>query len=206
VTRPDPPLGRVVEGLRGLDTLGFMPEAPFIPVVPAGGSGTRLWPLSRRDRPKFLLDLTGEGRSLLQLTLDRLAPLADRPPIVVTGRAHAAAVREQLGADERGGVGGAERPGSANGLGAVRVLAEPSARNSMPAIALAAALVEREEPDAVIGSFAADHLIEDEAAFARAVTAARVCRRAGAAGHPRDHPHLPVHRLRLHPGRGRTRR
>ena len=138
---------------------GLMPEAPFIPVIPAGGSGTRLWPLSRRDRPKFLLDLTGEGRSLLQLTLDRLAPLADRPPIVVTGRAHAAAGREQLGDHEASG--------------AVRVRAEPSARNSMPAIALAAARGEREEPDAVIGSFAADHLIEDEAAFARAVTAAR---------------------------------
>ena len=133
---------------------GLMPEAPFIPVIPAGGSGTRLWPLSRRDRPKFLLDLIGQGRSLLQLTLDRLAPLADRPSIVVTGRAHVAAVREQLDGD-------------------VRVLAEPSARNSMPAIALAAAHVERESPDAVIGSFAADHLIEDEAAFARAVTAAR---------------------------------
>ena len=131
-----------------------MPDAPFVPVVPAGGSGTRLWPLSRRDRPKFLLDLIGQGRSLLQLTLDRLAPLADRPSIVVTGRAHVAAVREQLDGD-------------------VRVLAEPSARNSMPAIALAAAHVERELPDAVIGSFAADHLIEDEAAFARAVTAAR---------------------------------
>ena len=131
-----------------------MPDAPFVPVVPAGGSGTRLWPLSRRSRPKFLLDLTGQGRSLLQLTLDRLAPLADRPSIVVTGRAHVAAVREQLDGD-------------------VRVLAEPSARNSMPAIALAAAHVERESPDAVIGSFAADHLIEDEAAFARAVTAAR---------------------------------
>ena len=131
-----------------------MPDAPFVPVVPAGGSGTRLWPLSRRDRPKFLLDLIGQGRSLLQLTLDRLAPLADRPSIVVTGRAHVAAVREQLDGD-------------------VRVVAEPSARNSMPAIALAAAHVERELPDAVIGSFAADHLIEDEAAFARAVTAAR---------------------------------
>ena len=131
-----------------------MPDAPFVPVVPAGGSGTRLWPLSRRDRPKFLLDLIGQGRSLLQLTLDRLAPLADRPSIVVTGRAHVAAVREQLDGD-------------------VRVVAEPSARNSMPAIALAAAHVERESPDAVIGSFAADHLIEDEAAFARAVTAAR---------------------------------
>jgi mannose-1-phosphate guanylyltransferase len=159
-----------------------MPEAPFVPVVPAGGSGSRLWPLSRRDRPKFLLDPTGRGRSLLQQTLDRLAPLADRAPIVVTGRAHAAAVREQLEADapdvgcDEGPAdapGGAGRPGPASGHGAVRVLAEPSARDSMPAIALAAALVEREEPDAVIGSFAADHLIEDQDAFARAVTAAR---------------------------------
>ena len=73
-----------------------MPQAPFVPVIPAGGAGTRLWPLSRRARPKFLLDLTGEGRSLLQGTLARLAPLADRPPIVVTGAAHEAAVREQL--------------------------------------------------------------------------------------------------------------
>jgi len=145
-----------------------MPEAPFVPVVPAGGSGTRLWPLSRRDRPKFLLDPTGRGRSLLQQTLDRLAPLADRAPIVVTGRAHARAVREQLDADGQAPAAG---PGAEHG--AVRVLSEPSARDSMPAIALAAAVVEREAPDAVIGSFAADHLIEDQAAFARAVTAAR---------------------------------
>lgn len=133
-----------------------MPQAPFVPVIPAGGAGTRLWPLSRRARPKFLLDLTGEGRSLLQRTLDRLGPLSDRPPIVVTGSAHEHAVREQLPAPD-----------------AARVVAEPSARNSMPAIALAAALVEREEPDAVIGSFAADHLIEDEESFARAVAIAR---------------------------------
>mgnify|MGYP003767859999 FL=1 len=133
-----------------------MPQAPFVPVVPAGGAGTRLWPLSRRARPKFLLDLRGDGRSLLQRTLDRLAPLADRLPIVVTGVDHEPAVREQLDA-----------PGSA------QVVAEPSPRNSMPAIALAAALVERELPDAVIGSFAADHLIDDEESFARAVTMAR---------------------------------
>lgn len=133
-----------------------MPQAPFVPVVPAGGAGTRLWPLSRRARPKFLLDLRGEGRSLLQRTLDRLAPLADRPPIVVTGVDHEPAVQEQLDAP-----------------GAGQVVAEPSPRNSMPAIALAAALVERELPDAVIGSFAADHLIDDVESFARAVTMAR---------------------------------
>jgi mannose-1-phosphate guanylyltransferase len=133
-----------------------MPQAPFVPVIPAGGAGTRLWPLSRRARPKFLLDLTGEGASLLQSTVRRLAPLADRPPIVVTGEAHAAAVREQVGAAE-----------------AVRVVAEPSPRNSMPAIALAAALVEQELPDAVIGSFAADHLITGHDAFAHAISIAR---------------------------------
>jgi mannose-1-phosphate guanylyltransferase len=121
-----------------------------------------LWPLSRRARPKFLLDLTGEGRSLLQSTLERLVPLADRPPIVVTGAVHAAAVREQLGGQER-----------------ARVVAEPSARNSMPAIALAAALVERELPDAIIGSFAADHLIRDRAAFAEAVGIAREAAEVG---------------------------
>lgn len=131
-----------------------MPQAPFVPVIPAGGAGTRLWPLSRRGRPKFLLDLTGSGASLLQQTVARLAPLADRAPIVVTGVPHVAAVREQVGSD-------------------VQILAEPSPRNSMPAIALAAALVERDSPDAVIGSFAADHLIGDDASFARAVTAAR---------------------------------
>lgn len=140
-----------------------MTDAPFVPVIPAGGSGTRLWPLSRRARPKFLLDLTGSGASLLQGTVDRLGPLADAPPVVVTGADHAAAVREQVG----------ER---------ARVLVEPSPRNSMPAIALAAAVVERELPDAVIGSFAADHLIPGDAAgaFAAAVGDAR---RAAAAGY-----------------------
>ena len=135
-------------------------RAPFVPIVPAGGAGTRLWPLSRRARPKFLLDLTGTGSSLLQQTIERVAPLADRPPIVVTGAAHEVAVREQLG----------ER---------ARVFAEPSPRNSMPAIALAAAVALREDPDAVIGSFAADHLVEDTAAFAEAVERARAAAELG---------------------------
>lgn len=144
-----------------------MPHLPFVPVIPAGGAGTRLWPLSRRSRPKFLLDLTGEGRSLLQSTVERLLPFADRPPIVVTGARHEAAVREQL------------RPPAPEQGRAVRVVAEPSPRNSMPAIALAAALVERELPDGVIGSFAADHLIADTAAFARAVATAREAAECG---------------------------
>ena len=120
----------------------------FWAVVPAGGAGTRLWPLSRAARPKFLLDLTGSGRSLLQATLDRLEPLTGDRVVVVTGVAHADAVRSQLPL-----------------LPADRVLAEPSPRDSMAAIGLAAAVVERLDPDAVLGSFAADHVIPDSEAF-----------------------------------------
>ena len=65
-------------------------------VVPAGGAGTRLWPLSRADSPKFLHDLTGSGRTLLQATVDRLLPLVGERILVVTGAAHQAAVRRQL--------------------------------------------------------------------------------------------------------------
>lgn len=109
-------------------------------VVPAGGAGTRLWPLSRAAHPKFLLDLTGSGRTLIQQTVDRLAPLVGDRVVVVTGAAHEDAVRRQLPEVER-------------------VLAEPSPRDSMAAIGLAAALLEREDPEALIGSFAADHVI-----------------------------------------------
>lgn len=127
-------------------------------VVPAGGAGTRLWPLSRASAPKFLHDLTGEGRTLLQATIDRLAPLTEDRIIVVTGAAHEAAVTGQL-----------------PGLPAGAVIAEPSPRDSMAAIGLAAALLEVREPDAIMGSFAADHVIRDGDAF-------RACvRRAAAA-------------------------
>jgi mannose-1-phosphate guanylyltransferase len=127
----------------------------FWAVVPAGGAGTRLWPLSRAGSPKFLLDLTGSGRSLLQETVRRLEPLVGDRVLVVTGAAH----REQV-------VG--QLPDVAGG----RIVGEPSPRDSMAAIGLAAALVEREDPDAVIGSFAADHVITSRDAFERAVALA----------------------------------
>lgn len=125
-------------------------------VVPAGGAGTRLWPLSRSGRPKFLLDLTGTGSSLLQQTWDRLVPLTgpDRL-LVVAGVAHADAVAGQLPALVRD-----------------NLLAEPSPRESAAAIGLAAAVVAHRDPAAVIGSFAADHVIRDVPAFHRAVTEA----------------------------------
>lgn len=126
---------------------------PFRAVVPAGGAGTRLWPLSRAGAPKFLLDLTGTGRTLLQATVDRLLPLAGADGIVVvTGARHLAAVQAQVPAS-------------------VAVLGEPSPRDSMAAIGLAAAVLVQREGDVVVGSFAADHVIGPEG-FESAVTAA----------------------------------
>ncbi len=127
----------------------------FWAVVPAGGAGTRLWPLSRSGSPKFLHDLTGQGRTLIQATVDRLAPLARERFLVVTGRAHEEAVRAQL-------------PWLADDA----VVAEPSARDSMAAIGLAAAMIERRDPEAVMGSFAADHVIGDDEEFREVVTRA----------------------------------
>jgi mannose-1-phosphate guanylyltransferase len=140
-----------------------VPSIPgFWAVVPAGGAGTRLWPLSRAGHPKFLLDLTGSGRSLLQSTVDRLEPLTQERVVVVTGAAHAEAVRAQL-----------------PGLRADQVLAEPSPRDSMAAIGLAAAVIERRDPDAVIGSFAADHVIPDQGAFEVVIREAAAVARDG---------------------------
>ena len=127
----------------------------FWAVVPAGGAGTRLWPVSRARSPKFLHDLTGTGRTLLQTTVDRLHGVAGERVVVVTGAAHVDAVRAQV-------------PELAEDL----VLAEPSPRDSMAAIGLAAAVLERRDPEAIIGSFAADHAITDTAAFEAAVTEA----------------------------------
>lgn len=117
-------------------------------VIPAGGAGTRLWPLSRAGAPKFLHDLLGTGRTLIQSTVDRLEPLAGERLIVVTGARHVDAVAEQVPQVAR-----------------ERLLAEPSPRDSMAAIGWAAAVVERRDPEAIIGSFAADHVVGEEERF-----------------------------------------
>jgi mannose-1-phosphate guanylyltransferase len=122
-------------------------------VIPAGGSGTRLWPLSRAGHPKFLHPLTGTASSLLQATVERLAPLTTPERIlVVTGTAHVTAVARQL-----------------TGLPGENILVEPSPRDSCAAIALAAAVIATREPQAVMGSFAADHLIGDPASWVATV-------------------------------------
>jgi mannose-1-phosphate guanylyltransferase len=149
----------------GVTDLAAKPSEPlpgFWAIVPAGGAGTRLWPLSRQARPKFLLDLTGSGRTLLQQTWDRLEPLTGANGIaVVTGASHADAVTEQL-----------------PGLLPANLLTEPTPRDSAAAICLAAAVIGLRDPNAVVGSFAADHVIRNvpgfEAAVAEAVSAARL--------------------------------
>jgi len=142
-----------------------MAEIPgFHAVIPAGGAGTRLWPLSRQGAPKFLHDLTGTGRTLLQGTVDRLTPLAGPGGVlVVTGRRHVEAVAEQLPE-----------------LSDAQVIAEPSPRDSMAAIGLAAAvLAERHGPEVVLGSFAADHVIGELPRFEAAVRSGVEAARAG---------------------------
>ena len=127
----------------------------FHAVIPAGGAGTRLWPLSRAQRPKFLLDLTGSGRSLIQQTWDRLLKIVPADHIhVVCGPAHAPLIQEQL-------------PELTN------LYAEPAPRDSMAAIGMAAAIIRQRDPDAVVGSFAADHVINETAAFVQSVLEAK---------------------------------
>lgn len=127
----------------------------FWAVIPAGGSGSRLWPLSRSARPKFLLPLLGKD-SLLQQTFDRLKRLTDPSRIlVVCGPAHAAAISRQL-----------------PGLPTDNIIIEPSPMGTGPALALASALIQRQDPRAVMGSFAADHDVVDVDSFCRAVRTA----------------------------------
>jgi mannose-1-phosphate guanylyltransferase len=124
-------------------------------VIPAGGSGTRLWPASRSSYPKFLLPLPGP-RSMLQSTVDRLEGLVEpADTFILTGRQHAVAVARQL-----------------PDVPQENIVIEPIARGSGPAIGFGAMLIAMRDPEAIMGSFAADHYISDEQAFKQAVSAA----------------------------------
>lgn len=131
------------------------------PIVLCGGSGTRLWPVSRASFPKQFNDLVGE--SLLARTLKRLAPLGE--PRVVAAADSAVLTRRVL-ADL--------------GLPAERAVFEPVGRNTAPAVALAChLLLEAGRGDSVAGSFHSDHLIADETAFHRAARLAAACAARG---------------------------
>jgi mannose-1-phosphate guanylyltransferase len=129
----------------------------FVPVILAGGSGERFWPLSRRARPKQFLALDGTGRSLLQATMDRLQPLADPEQIfIVTGQAHRGLILEQL----------PELPLES-------LVVEPESRNTAAAVLLAALRVrERFGENSIMGVFASDHRIEHAHAFQDVISAA----------------------------------
>lgn len=129
-------------------------------IVLAGGSGTRLWPLSRSSMPKQLLALNG-AETLLQQTARRLAPMVEPSRIfTVTHFEHRFEVAGQLHALD---------PSLADG-----VLAEPVGRNTLPAIAWATAKIAKHAPDALIGVFSSDHAIADQQAFLSAWSSAEV--------------------------------
>ena len=133
----------------------------FQPVILSGGSGTRLWPMSREKYPKQLLALVG-GETMLQATAKRLSNYAgelpvSRGPIVVCGEEYRFLSAEQM--RSAGIVGG-------------KILLEPFGRNTAPALTLAAMLATREDDDAVLLVMPADHVMRDLASFHAAIDAA----------------------------------
>ncbi len=132
--------------------LRMIDKIDFRPVILAGGSGTRFWPRSRRAHAKQVLALDGE-RSMIQQTVERLKPLAGLEKTwIITNEYLAHEIADQL-----------------PGLPATQIVQEPVARNTAPACGLAAFLIERENPDAVLGVFPSDHVIADEPRFLKAL-------------------------------------
>ena len=132
--------------------------SPLVPVVLCGGSGTRLWPLSRETYPKQFLPLGGNGASMLQDTVQRTQGVAGHvpksPPIVVCNVEHRFLAAQQL---QEAGVQGA------------RLVLEPVGRNTAPALTLAALLAD---PQAVLLAMPADHVVRDVASLHRAIETA----------------------------------
>ncbi len=135
----------------------------ILPVILSGGSGTRLWPLSREAYPKQFLALAGE-QTMLQATWERVAPIAGRPPLVVANEEHRFVAAEQL---------------QQLGVQPQAILLEPVGRNTAPAIAVAALEATLEEGDPVLLVLPSDHVIADEEAFRAAVLSALPAAREG---------------------------
>ena len=133
-----------------------MPKTPhFYPVILAGGSGTRFWPRSRRKMAKQVLNLDGD-QSMIQQTVERLLPLADEDKFWVITNEH---IFEVIS-------------GQLKRVPKKQIVSEPVARNTAPAIGLAAFILERQDSDAVIGMFPADHVIKDERGFRKVLSEA----------------------------------
>ena len=133
---------------------GSLTSMAIVPVLLSGGSGTRLWPLSRATAPKQLQRLLGD-ETMVQATIRRIRPLAEAsPPLVVCNHAHVEPILDQLAEID---------------VEPALVLAEPEGRNTAPAV-VAAALVT--DPDDVLVVLPADHAIRDADGFRQAVTEA----------------------------------
>src|ERR1700754_4439776 len=118
----------------------------LIPLILSGGSGTRLWQVSRKNLPKQFLSIEGDG-TLFQQTVARASALGDaQAPIVVASDDHRFLAGDQL---------------MESGIGRAAIILEPIARNTAPAIALGAMQAIEEHPDAILLVLPADHLIGD---------------------------------------------
>lgn len=137
----------------------------IVPVILSGGSGTRLWPVSTGAAPKQFQPLTGDT-SMFRQTVERASDRARfAAPLIVCGPAHAAHVEADL---------------AAAGIDDACIVVEPAARNTAPAIALAAELARTADPTATILVMPADHVMTKVDAFLRAIEAARPAVEAGA--------------------------
>jgi mannose-1-phosphate guanylyltransferase/mannose-6-phosphate isomerase len=125
----------------------------IVPVLLSGGSGTRLWPISRELMPKQFLQL-GEAPSLFQLTLRRLQGLSVLPPVIVCNQEHRFLAAEQLREES---------------IQPQKIILEPVGRNTAPAIALAAFAAQKEQKDAILLVLPSDHLLEDSQVFAQSI-------------------------------------
>ena len=122
-------------------------------VIMCGGIGSRFWPYSRADRPKQFIDFFGTGRSLLQMSYDRISPLVPKENIIiVTNDKYAPLVREQL-------------PELADS----QILLEPARRNTAPCIAWAACHIHALDPQASIIVTPSDHVITREVQFVESI-------------------------------------
>ena len=141
------------------------PSDRIYPVVLSGGLGTRLWPLSRALYPKQLLPLRGEN-SMLQETLARVGD-SERfgPPLLICNGEHRFIIAEQI---------------QALGITPQAIVLEPEGRNTAPAAAVAALMLLREDPNALLLVLPSEHVIEDRAGFLAAVNQAVPAARAGA--------------------------
>jgi mannose-1-phosphate guanylyltransferase/mannose-6-phosphate isomerase len=133
------------------------------PVLLCGGSGTRLWPLSRKSYPKQFTELVGE-ESLFQASARRLSGPGYAAPLVITGADFRFIATEQL---------------AATGIAGGTVLIEPEGRNTAPAVLAAALWLARKDPEALMLVAPSDHVIPDPAAFRTAVEAGRAAAEAG---------------------------